>query len=111
MPIEPRAGRNTQSGFSFFFPWPVELAPGVTAPVEIVAEIEPDEDTGNADWWVAELSIAETGETIARSSDLARALAVHCTTTYGRQIHDRWTEWRNDRPRPRVRGAGGWALP
>ena len=102
MAFEARSGPNFSTGFYFYFPWTLELCPGVKAEVEMVAEIEPDECTGCVDWWVASVSVAETGDEIPKDHPFGLNVSVHVAKTYDDQISSRFAEWKQDRPRRRA---------
>ncbi len=92
---------NYQDGFYFYFDWPVEVAPGISVPVEMAAYIEPDESIGCTDWYVARLEIADTGQELTKDLPLAITMSAHVSRQYDGPINLRWQEWLADKPRKR----------
>lgn len=93
--------KHYADGFDFCFDWPVELVPGVTANIEMMAFIEPDESVACSDWYVANVSVAETGAEITKDQPLALTMAAHVAKLHEREIDQRWREWLHDKPRKR----------
>lgn len=90
-----------RDGFDFHFDWPVELVPGVNASVEMTAFIEPDESVACSDWYVASVTVAETGAEITKDQPLALTMAAHVAKAHEATINERWREWLQDKPRRR----------
>jgi len=101
MAIDARSSPNYSTGFYWYFPWKLQLCPGVTAEVEMVAEIEPDECTGCVDWWVASVSVAETGDELPKDDPFGLQVSVHVAKTYDKEISARFEEWKKDKPEKR----------
>lgn len=100
------------------YPFPLTFDGGlvVCIEVEVRVEIEPDEMTGDTDYWISSVEISgrrmDKGRvvdgkpewhTVPDSDPMSEVIRTYCYRTHERQLQEKFAEMQADRPRRRTR--------
>lgn len=95
--------------------------------INCIVEAEPDEEAGDADWWICEVGIEGllinemvkdrprakglSVHWLKKSHPLAEQIKRYAYKHEERALDDLWSRYLADKPRKYARTGSGWALP